>query len=252
MRWFVGMAVALVGLLSAGPATAAAPVGTARDAASTKAFIALQERLDIDTIRAAPAINPAEAAVVAQVRSDCPNVLRDVPRKANRHQFGSIVQFLTEALLALNIEQLAPVRAISDRVGHQQQRLRFSNPTLQWQVRVDGSALLAYIELRPPDLCADARVLAASHFAKTTAAGTRFVQDASTLFRFAAAPPSTLVRQMRPYAPNAVSAALKRLPELQGRLDEKLGFGRHLRALLRALGETHLGATSLALAGRAS
>ena len=152
----------------------------------------------------------------------------------------------------MNVEQLAPLRGISDRVGDQQRRLRFSDPALQWQVNVDGSALLAYVDLRPPDLCAGARVLAASHFTKMTTAGTRFLKDASTLFPLAAAAPTSLVRQMRPYAPDAVSEALKRLPELQRTLDHKLAFDRHYRALVRALGVTHDELTSSALAGATS
>jgi hypothetical protein len=237
------MAVVLLGLL-AGTAAAAVPVGTARDAAATKAFIRLQDRYDLAAIRAAPGVRAAQDAVVARARSECPSVLRDAPRRANAHQFGPMLEFYTEALLTLNVEQLAPLRALSHRIGDQQQRLRFSDPALQWQVHVEGSALGAYVDLRPPDLCAGARVLAASHFTKLTAAGTRFVQDASTLFPLAAAPPTRLARLMRPYAPEAVSAALKRLPQRQQTLDRRLAFGAHLHALLRALGAPALGSAS--------
>jgi hypothetical protein len=259
----VGLAaLMLVFGVAAGPAVAVdtpTPGGavTTQDTASTKAYIALQERYDIVTIRRAPAVNAAEAAVVAQARSGCSNVLKDAPKKLHADQVGPMIHFFTEALLALNIDQLAPLAGLSDRVGDQQQRLRFSDPALQWQVDVDGSALLAYLALRPPDLCAGARVLAASHYTKMTAAGTRFEQDASALFPLAAAAPTSLVRQMRPYAPDAVSVALKRLPELQRTLDHKLAFGRHYEALVRALGETrevltHDVLRSAALAGAAS
>jgi hypothetical protein len=251
VKWLLGAVVALVGLSFVGTA-AAAVAANVQDTASTKAFIALQERYDIDTIRAAPAVNAAEHALVAGARSGCSNVLKAAPRKANAHQFGPMVEFFTEALLALNVKQLTPVRGISDRVGDQQRGLRFSDPALQWQVRVDGSALLAYVDLRPPDLCVDARALAASHFTKLTASGTRFVKDAATLFPLAGAPASALLRQMRPYAPAAVAVGLKRLPQLQRTIDQKLAFGRHLRALIRALGDTHLKVTSSALAGVAS
>ncbi len=117
---------------------------------------------------------------------------------------------------------------------------------------MDGTARLAYLDLRSPNLCADARRLAASHFTEVTASGTRFVRDASRLFPLAAAPPSGLVRLMRPYAPAQASAALKRLPQLQRALDDKLVFGRHLRALLRALGDPRLRATIAARSAVAS
>jgi hypothetical protein len=256
-RLRVGGVIALALILGVpGVAGAAMPASaaTTRDAASTKAFIALQERNDIGAIRAATAVNAAETAVVAQAHSECSNVLKGVPSKANAHQFAPITQFFPEALYALNIRQLTPLRGLSERVGHQQQRLRFSDPALQWQVNVGGSALLAYVDLQPPDLCTDARVLATSHFTKVTAAGTRFARAASTLFPLASAAPSQLLRQMRPYAPNAVSVALKRLPELQRTLDHKLAFDRHYRALLRALGERHTEVAdgTSALAGMAS
>ncbi len=253
MKWSVGGVLAAVLVLAlSGVAAASGSVGSKQDTASTKAFIALQERYDIDTIRAAASVNAAENAVVVEARSGCPNVLKDAPRKANAHQLGPMFKFFTEALLALDIRQLTPVRGISKRAGDQQLRLRFSDPALQWQVHVDGSALLAYVDLRPPDLCVDARVLAASHFTRVTAVGTRFVKDASALFPLAGDPPSRLARLMRPYAPVPVSAALKRLPVLQRTIDHKLAFTRHLRALLNALGGTHLKATGSALAGTAA
>lgn len=239
------LVLGISGVASATPAS----VGTKQDTVSTKAYIALQELSDTSAIRAASSVNAAENAVVGEARTNCPNVLKGVPKKANRRQFRPIAQFLTEALFVLDIKQLAPVRGISDRIGREQQQLQFSDPALQWQVDVGGSALLAFVRLPPPDLCTDARVLAASHFTKLTAAGTRFVKAASTLFPQAAAEPTRLVRLMRPYAPEAVATALKRLAALQHAVDHKLAFNRHLRALLRAVGETHLGVTSSALAG---
>ena len=149
----------------------------------------------------------------------------------------------------MDIKQLAPVRGISDRIGREQQRLRFSDPALQWQVDVGGSALLAFVQLQPPDLCTDARVLAASHFTKLTAAGTRFVKAASTLFPQAAAEPTAPGPADASVCAGGGPAALKRLPALQHAVDHKLAFNRHLRALLRAVGETHLGVTGSALAG---
>jgi uncharacterized membrane protein len=249
-RLLVGGVIALAVLL-VGAVAASADVSE-RDTASTKAYIALRERYDTATIEKASATNAAGEAVVAEVRSECPRVLKAVPKKANAHQIEPIVHFFTEAALVLDAAQMAPLHGISDRVGEQQRRLRFSDPALQWEVNVDGSALSAYVDLIPPDLCAGARVLAASHFTKMTEAGTRFLKDASTLLPLEAAPPTSLVRKMRPYAPDAVSGALKRLPELHRTLDHNLAFGSQYQALVRALGETHDEVTSSALAGASS
>ncbi len=86
---------------------------------------------------------------------------------------------------------------------------------MQFEVGFYASATPAYLALRPPDLCADARALAASNFTKLTPAGNAFWRDLSTLLAPAAVPSATLLPLMRPYAPAAVAAALKRLPVLQ-------------------------------------
>jgi hypothetical protein len=255
MKWSVGgvLAVVLVLALSGvAGATPPASVPTKQDTASTKAFIALQERYDIGATRSAAAINAAEHAFVAQIRAGCPGVLKDLPKKLPRRQVQAASTFVFESALSLDIDAFAPLRGLIDRLARQQQRLRFSDPALRWRVHVNGAANAAYFALRPPDLCADARLLASSGFTRITPVGTGFVRDAKTLDTSAAVSPSSLLRAMRSYAPAATAVALKRLPELQHALDRKIPINNEFRTLLRVLGLARLAASPSARPGVAS
>jgi hypothetical protein len=242
------LAALLVGAATVSASTPASAV-TKRDAASTKAFIAAQERYGIVAIRSAPAIITAEDAFAAQIRARCPGVLTHHPNKLSHRQDLAVTDFVTESVLALDINAFAPLQRLINRTAVQQRRLRFSDPALQWQVRVNGAASAAYFALRPPNLCADARSLASSAFTRITSTGTRFVRGALALAVSASVSPSSLVRMMRSYAPAAAAIALKRLPELQRTLDQKLGLGRHTKAVLRALGLLHRKTSNFARPG---
>lgn len=220
---------------SAMPASAV----TKQNAASTRTFIALQERYDIDTIRAAPAVNAAEHAFAAQVRDGCPGVLAHLPKKLSKRQSKAVAGFVLESFLALDINAFAPLQTVTDRTAARQRRLPFSDPALQWQVGVNGAGIVAYFALRPPDLCTDGRLLERSTFTRITSAGKRFVLAGVSLQLSTTTTPSRFVRMMRSYAPPAAAIALKRLPELQARLDRAIPIAAQSRALLRMLGLKH-------------
>jgi hypothetical protein len=241
VKWLVGGV--LVAVLALSGVAGAASAVTRRDTASTTAFIALQERYDIGTTRSAAAINAAEHAFAAQIRASCPGVLKELPKKLSHRQVDAASNFVSESFLALDINAFAPLRGLVNRLAGQQQRLRFSDPALQWQVHVNGAANAAYFALRPPDLCADARLLASSSFTRITPAGAQFVRDAGKLDASAAVSSSSLLRAMRSYAPRATAVALKRLPELHRALDRKIPIASEFRTLLRVLGLTRLAAS---------
>lgn len=230
----LGVAVALIGLSWASTA-AAAPAVTGQDTASTKVFIASAERYDVGEIKRIPAITGREAAFVSGVSSACPAVLAGTPAHVSGTQLLVLTEFRAEVGAALEIDALQPVRELTQRIGRLQERLRFSDPVLQWEVGLDASASPAYLAIRLPDLCADARALITSQFTKLTPAGERFVQDATAVLGAASAPPEGLLRRMRAYAPAAVAAALKQLPVLQQRFDTPLRLRRHSNAILSAL-----------------
>jgi len=231
---FALLALGLTAVIVSGAAVAA-PIVTHQDTASTKAFIASAERYDVLEAKRIPAINARQAAYVAQVSSGCPDALAGAPTLGSSAQRVGLLEFRTEAGAALEIDALQPVRAVTDRIAELQERLRFSDPAVQFEVGFYASATPAYLALRPPDLCADARALAASGFERLTPAGNAFWHDVSTLLLPASAPSTTLLAQMRAYAPAAVAAALKRLPVLQRRFDKPLALSAHLEALLRSV-----------------
>jgi hypothetical protein len=230
------LAVGLTAVIAVTVADAtAAPTVTKRDAASTKAFIASAERYDVLEAKRIPAINAIQNAYVAQVSTACPGVLAGAPILGTSLQRVGLLEFRAEAGAALEIEALQPVRSVTERIAAIQERLRFSDPVVQFDVSFYASATPAYLALSPPDLCADARALAASDFTKLTPAGNAFWRDLSTLLRPASVPPTALLPRMRPYAPAAVAAALKRLPALQQRFDKPLALSRHSTTILNAL-----------------
>jgi hypothetical protein len=230
----VAVAVLLIGAVAAGASTTPAGVSE-QDTASTRAYIASAERLDAAEIKRIPAITAREAAFVARASSGCSGVLAGVPARGNAMQQLAVTKFGSEVGAALEIDALQPVRQLIQRIGTVQEHLRFSDPVLHWQVGVDASATPAYLAIGPPDLCADARALAASHFTKLTPAGERFVQNVSTVLLAAAAPPVGLLPRMRAYAPAAVAAALKRLPVLQRRFDQPLRLTGHAKTIMNSL-----------------
>jgi hypothetical protein len=228
------LAFGLTALISAGGATAA-PQVTKRDTASTKAFIASAERYDRLESARIPAINARSDAYVAEVSSACPGALAGAPVLGSVRQRVGLLKFHSEVGAALEVDALQPVRSGTDRIAAVQERLRFSDPFVQFEVGFYASATPAYLALTLPDLCAEARALAASDFTKLTPAGNAFWHDLSTLLQPASVPPTTLLPLMRPYAPAAVAAALKRLPVLQRRFDKPLQLQRHVNAMLSAL-----------------
>jgi hypothetical protein len=221
-------------IASTGAAIAATRV-TARDTASTRAFIASAERYDVLEAKRIPAINELQDAYVAQISSACPGVLTGTPTFGSSLQRLGLLKFRAEAGAVLEIEALQPVRAVTDRIAAIQERLHFSDPFVQFEVGFYASATPAYLALRLPDLCADARALAASNFTKLTPAGDAFWRDLETLLQPASVPATTLLPLMRAYAPAAVAAALTRLPVLQERFDKPLQLTRHSNAILSAL-----------------
>ena len=228
------LAFALAAVIATGAASAA-PRVTVRDTASTRAFIVSAERYDVLEAKRIPAINARQDAYVTQISSACPGTLTGAPTLGSPQQRVGLLKFRAEAGAVLEIDALQPVRAVTDRIATVQERLRFSDPFVQFEVGFYASATPAFLALRLPDLCADARALAASDFTKLTPAGDVFWSDLSTLLRPASVPSTALLPLMHEYAPAAVASALKRLPVLQRRFDQPLQLRSHSNAILKAL-----------------
>jgi hypothetical protein len=150
MKWFLGITVALVGLLSAGAAAAAAagPV-TARDTASTKAFIGGALGVDRAMLAHGPAELAAGSAYAASVGGDCGSVRLQLPRKTGAERVLVLLQFAIEVGAAYDDVTLTSVRPAIDRIAHADEQLRFSDPALEWTVHGSTPALAALLALRP-------------------------------------------------------------------------------------------------------
>jgi hypothetical protein len=209
------LTLALVSVAAAS-AAGAAPVA-ARDAASTRAFIGGE----LGVYRALLAHGPTELAAGkayrASVDGECGDVHLQLPQKLGGPRFLVFLKFAIELSVAYDDVTMASVRPAIDRIARMEQRLRFSDPALQWTVHGSTSALAAMLALRPPDICADVRRLQATNDKAITPAGARFSNDGETLIAGQSAP-GALIRKMRTDAPAAVATGLRRLKTLAHRV----------------------------------
>jgi hypothetical protein len=233
-RLAAALAMVLALAVMFGEASAATSPAT-RDAASTRAFIQSSIRYDLGSLQRRQAIASAARGFVRGVFRGCGNGLVSFPSKSSAAQRVAVLGVELESSLALEVRAFAPIRALTDRIGRVQERLRFSDSALQWLVRSDAAATSALLAMHVPDVCADVRALASSHYESITPAGRRFLDDGALIIRAASAHPSSLARRMRAYAPAAVAAGIKRLSALQGRLQRTESLQPHDEALLRAL-----------------
>jgi hypothetical protein len=230
------LTVAIALLAAASPALGATdPAATAGDAAAARAYIASAARYDLQLARHGRSIRTAENRLIAQVASGCAGVLSRIPDQPRMAQDLAIGQFEIATSAAFYIQSLQPIRGLATRTAADRQSLRFANPALTWEVRSDASALSALLALTPPNVCANARALANSHFTKITRTGHRFIANVASLLAAATTPPTKLLRRMRSYAPADVAAGLKRLSQLDKNVQRQTGLKHRFRTLQRIL-----------------
>lgn len=225
--------VVALALATAAPAlaTGEAPGG----AGATRAFVASAARYDQGMETRASEIFEAGHQFVGDVASGCGGVLKSIPQNPSFSQDIVIGQFEIATSAAYYIEALQPIRGLATQTAAERQQPRFPDPVLTWEVRTDATALPALLALHPPDVCADGRALAAGHFKKITHAGREFAANVDAVLTAANTSPSKLLRRMRPYAPGAVTAGLKRLAMLDTQVEAKTGLKHHFSRLQRTL-----------------
>ena len=217
-RLLVGGVLA-VALALAGGASAATGSTAARDAASTRAFIGGALGVDRAMLAHGPAELAAGTAYVSSV-GDCQGLPLQLPPKPGPKQTLVFLQFIIEVSVAYDDVTLTSLRPAIDRIARADERLRFSDPTLEWTVHGSTPALAALLALRPPDLCADVQRLTATKFKQITPAGRQFSKDALTLIAGQTGS-GTLIRRMRSYAPAAAATGLRRLKTLNHRVAQR-------------------------------
>jgi hypothetical protein len=151
----------LVFVLCSGASALAKPVQPSRgvrqsDIAATRAYLQAKHVLRQAEARSSSASQTAVHELVAHVEDQCPNVLAGVPA--------------TKAIGALEWQTLAQVSRASGLPTREAQiaftkkveRLRWSNHKLTYYVRGSAEEARANVELVMPDICSEARAIAAS------------------------------------------------------------------------------------------
>lgn len=162
--------LSLVVVLSARAGGALAkPAGVKRsDVAATRAYLLAAYARDQAIKRAGPSDEAAVHDLVGHVSGQCPNVLAGAP--ANKATEEITREADLEVEHALEQPQRKPTIAFVEKI----ERLRWTNRKLTYYVRGFAAESRANAELVAPDVCVDARAVAASGFKTIPASTTRY------------------------------------------------------------------------------
>lgn len=168
-----GFLLPLVVSLSAGAGTTLAKsTGVVpADIASTRAYLLAVHELRQAVKGDGPTDEAAVHDLVAHVNRDCPNVLAGAPANIATEEIAREVEL--EVSHALEQPQQKPTTAFANKV----ERLHWSNAKLTYYVHGSAAEDRANAELAAPDICVDAKAVAASGFTTVPASTTRFARQ---------------------------------------------------------------------------
>lgn len=159
---------ALAADVGAVPAAAAATKPS--NIAATQAYLRARHSYEQAIKGDGPADRASADALVAEVTAKCPNVLAGAtPAKATE-------EITREADSELDRALESAQRGPSIAFAHKIERLRWSNRKLTYYVRGFAAETRAEAELVAPDLCTDARAVAASHYQAVPASTTQYAR----------------------------------------------------------------------------
>jgi hypothetical protein len=158
--------------LSAGTGTASAKSTrvTPADIAATHAYLFALYRFRQATKGDGRADQAGVHALVEHVSSQCPNVLAGAPANIATEEIAREVD------LEVAHTFLQPQRNATIAFAKKVRRLRWSNRQLTYYIRGSAAEARANAELVAPEICSDARALAASGFQTVSASTTRFAR----------------------------------------------------------------------------
>ncbi len=161
--------------LSAGTGTAPAESKGVKpaDVAATRAYLFAVYQFRQATKGDGVADQAGVHALVRRVSSQCPNVLAGMP--ANK----ALLEISQEILLDVTHTYAQPQRNARIAFAKKVQRLRWSNRKLTYYIRGSAAEKRANAELVAPEICSDAKALAASGFQTVSVSTTRFLQQAN-------------------------------------------------------------------------
>jgi hypothetical protein len=223
----------MIAVSVAWPGVAAA---TPVDAASTSAFIAAETRVETRAIALYGREKASADALVEHVRATCPGVIPGQVRSGTVAQRRVWVALLTEGSYELALAWVQPLRLTLEIGVAQVSRLHWTEPALNRAVKASVREARATLSLRPPDLCADARLARASGFEAIPRRTTTFLHDATLALPDSGPSAVALAKRMRHDLPASRSNALKHLETISARLDRltagNLAIWEHLMGAL--------------------
>jgi len=132
--------------------------GKVDNVAATRAYLLARHRLELVGESGQQAGEAAVQALVARVKSECPGVLAEAPE--NRARDDIRAEIGEEVPLTLE----RPARSATLAFAASVQRLRWSNSKLTYYATHSAKEEAAKEKVALPDICADAKALAASGF----------------------------------------------------------------------------------------
>jgi hypothetical protein len=178
-----------------------------------------------------PADEAAVHGLIAGVAAQCPNVLASAP--ANK----ATQEITREADLEVGHAREVPQRRATIAFAKTIERLRWSNGKLTYYVRGFAAEARANAELVTPDICVDARAVAASGFHAIPASTTRYARDnvcANSKVEVANSPGETgelheiILIMLKPYERAGERALIPHRPSMRERKQEEQVAYQHL------------------------
>lgn len=164
------MLVAIVAFAGAATTVVATRTEKPNNVAATRAYLHARHAFEIVTASDGPADMASSQAYVAKVSGQCPNALLGAPA-------GKVTEEITrEADDAVDKALEAPERRPSIAFARRIEGLRWTDRRLTYYARGFAAETRATAELGLPDLCADARSVAADHYTAIPASTTRYIR----------------------------------------------------------------------------
>jgi hypothetical protein len=202
------LVVVLALAVSPPPTFAKSNSGRLNNIAATRAYILARYRLMLAGQHDQQAGEAAVQALVAKVKSECPGVLAEAP--ANRARDAVRAEIGEDVWLTLE----RPARHATLAFAAKVQRLHWSNRKLTYYVSHSAREEAAKERVVLPDICADAKALAADGFMTAPSATERFLASC-------AAANTITALQIRPGEDEDLDERIWRLLKPYERPDEK-------------------------------
>ena len=223
----VRIAVMLVAGMLAGPGTSAAAAAS-KNQTSTTRFITDVSRYMTVAIQSRTQIAAAVDGFVRDVNASCPGVVANAPPFST----GTAAQNQAEG--ALNAEAQTevvviastPLRSATAKLASELSRLHWSSRTISRMVARYVRATTKSLQIVAPDVCSDARTMAADGYAITPPDEQRYLSQVTSISKLS---PAALAQDMKTFEAPPERARVKTLSRQGVRL-EMIGFGITLSA----------------------